>query len=86
MQSVDRIWFERGEWKDITEASLRESIENQKQGNTNDEKSPDSDTDDKENAFLPPPGFDINKLRESVINKLLYSTHSWFLEDLTQFL
>lgn len=71
MQSVDRIWFERGEWKDITEASLLESIQNQKEGISNDNQ--DTAVDDKENAFLPPPGFDINKLRESVINKLLYA-------------
>lgn len=70
MQSVDRIWFERGEWKDITEQSLSHSSD----------KSPEAtlvatDLDDvaDENAHYSnqmPAGYDISKLRESVINKL----------------
>ncbi|KAI8367103.1 subunit 17 of mediator complex-domain-containing protein [Blakeslea trispora] len=75
MQSVDRIWFERGEWKDITEASLKQAIEEQ-QGNEHEDQNVD-----KQDApsILPnmvssvPPGFDIIKLRESVINKLFHA-------------
>lgn len=70
MQSVDRIWFERGEWKDISEKSLLQSISNEEEKENNLES--DDETD--ENAFITnnlPPGYDIGKLRESVINKLL---------------
>ncbi|KAI9365228.1 subunit 17 of mediator complex-domain-containing protein [Pilaira anomala] len=73
MQSVDRIWFERGEWKDITEQSLSHSSD----------KSPEAtlvvtDLDEvaDENAHSSnqmPAGYDISKLRESVINKLSHA-------------
>jgi hypothetical protein len=75
MQSVDRIWFERGEWKDISEKSLMKSIERKRnhQDLENHEEL-DRDLDDNQAAptsTQPPPGLDIVKLRESVINKLL---------------
>lgn len=76
MQSVDRIWFERGEWKDITEKSLMQSIErkhNQQEVDT--EQETEYDLEHQQSALVstqPPPGFDVAKLRESVINKLLY--------------
>ncbi|OAD02892.1 hypothetical protein MUCCIDRAFT_162495 [Mucor lusitanicus CBS 277.49] len=77
MQSVDRIWFERGEWKDISEKSLMASIKRRQQ---QPELEGDDDEEEQqihaENA-LPthalPPGFDIAKLRESVINKLFHA-------------
>lgn len=68
MQSVDRIWFERGEWKDITEKSLSQSMDSQEPTLT------ETDSDDEHDIpltiQLPPAGYDIGKLRESVINKL----------------
>ena len=68
MQSVDRIWFERGEWKDITEKSLLQSIETKDQQTTQEES--DQPQENLENA-LPTQAYDLGKLRESVINKLL---------------
>lgn len=73
MQSVDRIWFERGEWKDISEESLLQSIEKENEENELDDGAEGQLND--ENSLLlpnvPPAGYDIGKLRESVINKLL---------------
>jgi hypothetical protein len=77
MQNVDRIWFERGEWKDITEQSLKESIA---KGNERvEEKKEQKESAEQQQLQLQqqqqgqmiPPGMDIVKLRESVINKLL---------------
>lgn len=68
MQSVDRIWFERGEWKDITEKSLSQSLNNQEQ--TLNETDSDEEQETSQIVHLPPAGYDIGKLRESVINKL----------------
>jgi hypothetical protein len=75
MQTVDRVWFERGDWKDITEASLEASMKKQQEDST-DEKDEKKDTelaskDESQLAAAAPPGLDIMKLRESVINKLL---------------
>ncbi|KAI7903858.1 subunit 17 of mediator complex-domain-containing protein [Cokeromyces recurvatus] len=72
MQTVDRVWFERGEWKDITEKSLLESIDKKKRqleqvDNTTDENALTT------TSLQPPPGLDIVKLRESVINKLFHA-------------
>lgn len=68
MQTVDRIWFERGEWKDITEQSLQEStlVDKEEKDVKNDEQ-----IESQEQQQVVPPGFDVVKLRESVINKLL---------------
>lgn len=68
MQTVDRIWFERGEWKDITEKSLQEStlVDKEEKDVKNDEQ-----IESQELQQVVPPGFDVVKLRESVINKLL---------------
>lgn len=68
MQRVDRIWFERGDWRSLSEDSLEKSLHSQS-----------DDTDTKETTHAeqptpldqPPPGFDVMKLRESVVNKLL---------------
>lgn len=68
MQSVDRIWFERGEWKDITEKSLSQSMDSQEPTLT--ETDSDDEHDTPLTIQLPPAGYDIGKLRESVINKL----------------
>ncbi|GAA5808183.1 hypothetical protein MFLAVUS_001568 [Mucor flavus] len=71
MQSVDRIWFERGEWKDITEQSLSRSAEE-----TPEAMQVDSDQDEELDEDLVnqiPAGYDIAKLRESVINKLSHA-------------
>lgn len=68
MQSVDRIWFERGEWKDITEKSLSQSMYSQEPTLTETES--DEDHDSPLSIQLPPANYDIGKLRESVINKL----------------
>ncbi|KAL9558840.1 hypothetical protein MBANPS3_000702 [Mucor bainieri] len=78
MQSVDRIWFERGEWKDISETSLKASIKRRHlQPELELEDENDDDMIHAANA-LPsqaplPPGFDVAKLRESVINKLFHA-------------
>lgn len=78
MQSVDRIWFERGEWKDISEKSLMASIQRRQQQPALEEEEEDTEAQSTptENA-LPsqslPPGLDIAKLRESVINKLFHA-------------
>ncbi|KAI9482864.1 MAG: subunit 17 of mediator complex-domain-containing protein [Benjaminiella poitrasii] len=74
MQTVDRVWFERGKWKGITEKSLLDSIEKRNNQTNNDHQ----DTDDQDTSITPqlpqaPPGFDIVKLRESVINKLFHA-------------
>ena len=76
MHSVDRIWFERGEWKDITETSLKKAIEEQQDKKQEDQDENKQDAPSLPNSMPstaqpPPPGFDIIKLRESVINKLL---------------
>ncbi|KAI8088072.1 subunit 17 of mediator complex-domain-containing protein [Gilbertella persicaria] len=79
MQSVDRVWFERGEWKDITEDSLEKSIE--KKENAMQDDRDESEQEDMPSTSIPtiaqqqqpPPGFDIVKLRESVINKLFHA-------------
>lgn len=70
MQNVDRIWFERGEWKDITEQSLKESIA---KGNekVEEKKEQKEYAEQQQQGQMAPPGMDIVKLRESVINKLL---------------
>ncbi|RCH99308.1 RNA polymerase II mediator complex subunit [Rhizopus azygosporus] len=79
MQNVDRIWFERGEWKDITEQSLKESIA---KGNERvEEKKEQKESAEQQQLQLQqqqqgqmaPPGMDIVKLRESVINKLFHA-------------
>lgn len=64
MQNVDRIWFERGDWRDISEKSLEQSIEYGSQ---------EAESVDAEETEAPAthPEFDIMKLRESVVNKLL---------------
>ncbi|KAI8644710.1 subunit 17 of mediator complex-domain-containing protein [Parasitella parasitica] len=72
MQSVDRIWFERGEWKDISEKSLMASIEKRKQ-QPELEKKQEIETENAPPSMTLPPGFDIAKLRESVINKLFHA-------------
>ncbi|KAI7896605.1 subunit 17 of mediator complex-domain-containing protein [Mucor mucedo] len=71
MQSVDRIWFERGEWKDITEKSLSQSLNSQEP--TLVETDSDEEQDAPQSVQLPPAGYDIGKLRESVINKLSHA-------------
>ncbi|CAO3639955.1 unnamed protein product [Mucor hiemalis] len=75
MQSVDRIWFERGEWKDISEESLLQLIEKENGENELDDGAEGQLND--ENSLLlpnvPPAGYDIGKLRESVINKLFHA-------------
>ncbi|KAI8371699.1 subunit 17 of mediator complex-domain-containing protein [Radiomyces spectabilis] len=76
MQNVDRIWFERGDWRDISESKLETAIDT-----TDDTESPvQADTtetprpnDPLSNAMAPPPGLDIIRLRESVINKLFHA-------------
>ncbi|PHZ17525.1 uncharacterized protein RHIMIDRAFT_232952 [Rhizopus microsporus ATCC 52813] len=79
MQNVDRIWFERGEWKDITEQSLKESIA---KGNERvEEKKEQKESAEQQQLQLQqqqqgqmaPSGMDIVKLRESVINKLFHA-------------
>lgn len=72
MQSVDRIWFERGEWKDISEKSLIASIEKRKQQPELEEEQ-EIETENALPSMTLPPGFDITKLRESVINKLFHA-------------
>ncbi|CEP13960.1 hypothetical protein [Parasitella parasitica] len=72
MQSVDRIWFERGEWKDISEKSLMASIEKRKQ-QPESKKNQQVDAENALPSMTLPPGFDIAKLRESVINKLFHA-------------
>ena len=76
METVDRIWYERGDWRDITEESLRASIQNSEEQNgeanndaTNDVQSVAPTTQQQQLQL--PPGFDIVKVRDSVVNKLL---------------
>lgn len=64
MQNVDRIWFERGDWRDISEESLEQSIDNGSQ------EAESVDAEEVEPP-APHPEFDIMKLRELVVNKLL---------------
>ncbi|ORX58704.1 hypothetical protein DM01DRAFT_1381378 [Hesseltinella vesiculosa] len=75
MRNVDRIWFERGDWKQITEQGLQQAIA--KQTSTKDAPSqPDlqqpidtvSTTDEPS-----VPAVDLAKLRESVISKLYFA-------------
>ncbi|KAI9283219.1 subunit 17 of mediator complex-domain-containing protein [Sporodiniella umbellata] len=69
MQTVDRVWFERGEWKNITEESLGESTTPGEK-----KKEPEDElVDIQDQIQAVPPGFDVNKLRESVVNKLLHA-------------
>lgn len=67
MQTVDRVWFERGEWKDITEQSLQNSTSTE----TNENDVKDDSVDNQDLLQTVPPGFDVGKLRDSVVNKLL---------------
>jgi hypothetical protein len=71
MQSVDRIWFERGEWKDISENSLLQSIERKRDHEDLEHDQALDNLEDQDALISTQPGFDIVKLRESVINKLL---------------
>ncbi|KAG1474217.1 hypothetical protein G6F56_000486 [Rhizopus delemar] len=69
MQTVDRVWFERGEWKDITEQSLQNSTSTE----TNENDVKDDSVDNQDLLQTVPPGFDVGKLRDSVVNKLLHA-------------
>ncbi|KAI7848925.1 subunit 17 of mediator complex-domain-containing protein [Circinella umbellata] len=78
METVDRIWYERGDWRDITEENLKASIQNSEEQNgeanndaTNDVQSVTPTT--QQQQLQPPPGFDIVKVRESVVNKLFHA-------------
>ncbi|KAI9489086.1 subunit 17 of mediator complex-domain-containing protein [Zychaea mexicana] len=73
MEKVDRIWYERGDWRNITEESLKTSIQNKEE---NDGETSDAINDMQ--SVVPavqqqPPGFDIVKVRESVVNKLFHA-------------
>ncbi|KAF7728673.1 hypothetical protein EC973_005710 [Apophysomyces ossiformis] len=78
MQTVDRIWTERGDWKDISESTLERSItqkERQQNGDTSSAKD-QSKVDESASVHSQAPvapGFDMIKLRESVVNKLFYA-------------
>ena len=78
MQKVDRIWYERGDWRSITEDSLKESIENKQDV---DGETTDAISDLQSVAPTPPPGFDIVKVRDSVVNKLLYVVYFFLLRQ-----
>ncbi|KAI8972784.1 subunit 17 of mediator complex-domain-containing protein [Pilobolus umbonatus] len=69
MQSVDRIWYERGDWKDITEESLKLSSES----NTRVQKENSRNNQQNTQPTYTQPGLDIIKLRESVVNKLFHA-------------
>ncbi|KAI8984010.1 subunit 17 of mediator complex-domain-containing protein [Mycotypha africana] len=79
MTTVDRIWFERGEWKDITEKSLLESIQKKDEVDLKDEEGSATTTSDAVTLNKPSqqpqqpqiPEMDIIKLRELVINQFL---------------
>ncbi|KAI9315286.1 subunit 17 of mediator complex-domain-containing protein [Dichotomocladium elegans] len=69
MEKVDRIWFERGEWRNITEESLERSI-----AVTDDESSSESiEKDTTQPVVSQAPGFDLAKVRDSVTNKLFHA-------------
>lgn len=75
MQNVDRIWYERGgDWTHITEKSLLEAIQvPQDENDEQDNEATTATNDENASPVIPPPpptGYDINKLRDSVINKL----------------
>ncbi|KAL0076399.1 subunit 17 of mediator complex-domain-containing protein [Phycomyces blakesleeanus] len=73
MQNVDRIWMERGDWRDLSESDLKKAIESkdteEDQAQTH-ENEADQTT---QPTLVPTPGFDIVKLRESVLNKLFHA-------------
>lgn len=68
MENVDRIWFERGEWRDINEETLQQSI-----AAMNDDTRSEANDKDINNQSVAgqPSGFDMARVRESVHNKLL---------------
>lgn len=68
MDNVDRIWFERGDWRDISEESLQQSITA-----VDDDTSSEANDKDANNQSVSgaPSGFDMARVRESVHNKLL---------------
>ncbi|KAH8547458.1 subunit 17 of mediator complex-domain-containing protein [Umbelopsis sp. PMI_123] len=80
MENVNRIWFERGEWKNISGESLEENVSRKRsRSGTNSPSLEDEDVlptptekqsvvDSKTNTQLPFP--DPQKLRESVVGKL----------------
>ncbi|KAI8060026.1 subunit 17 of mediator complex-domain-containing protein [Gongronella butleri] len=89
MRNVDRIWFERGDWKDITEKGLKDALTTKTNVDAanahNDHDNKHSDTDHQQQ---PQPqqhadasaaddtaesNVDLAKLRESVISKLYYA-------------
>ncbi|KAG0164754.1 RNA polymerase II mediator complex subunit [Apophysomyces sp. BC1034] len=78
MQTVDRIWFERGDWKDISESSLQKSIAQKEiQHDTENALATDQSKVDESASVHSqaqvPPGFDMMKLRGSVVNKLVHA-------------
>ncbi|KAI8150440.1 subunit 17 of mediator complex-domain-containing protein [Fennellomyces sp. T-0311] len=73
MQKVDRIWYERGDWRNITEESLKESIRNNEDNDEAVDATNDLQSAVPATAQQQPPGFDIVKVRESVVNKLFHA-------------
>ncbi|KAI9030150.1 subunit 17 of mediator complex-domain-containing protein [Phycomyces nitens] len=73
MQNVDRIWMERGDWRDLSESDLKKSIES-KDTEEDQIKTHENESDPPtQPTAAPTPGFDIVKLRESVLNKLFHA-------------
>ncbi|KAI9259659.1 subunit 17 of mediator complex-domain-containing protein [Phascolomyces articulosus] len=79
MERVDRIWFERGDWKNITEESLKASIQNNDENDgeandtINDIQSVAPAAQQQQQQQQQQPGFDIVKVRDSVVNKLFHA-------------
>lgn len=79
MERVDRIWRERGDWRNLSEESLERSIATASSASSAEESSASEESsqsnlgEGQTHAMEQqlPPGFDIIKLRESVINKFL---------------
>ncbi|KAI7864577.1 subunit 17 of mediator complex-domain-containing protein [Spinellus fusiger] len=72
MQNVDRIWLERGDWRDVSETDLQHAILSK---DTTDSlvSSSVTDTATPQPAVSTPHGMDIIKLRECVVNKLFHA-------------
>jgi hypothetical protein len=84
MRNVDRVWYERGDWKDITEATLQQQLASSEdnigtpaatdtettflEGDRQLQKQTDKDT--KLGVDQDEHNVDLGKLRDSVISKL----------------